>query len=64
MLVGPAGRICHHDCPAAARKSMNSCASFPRFPIPYGDGREDTGNRIPLLRFIFIILSQRLPRRP
>ena len=47
--VGPRGSICHSFCPALSRKSTNSYASFEKDPIPYSEGRLDTGIKIPLL---------------
>ena len=46
-LVGPTGSTCQYDCPAATRSSTKSYALFPKVPIPYGDGSELTGRRIP-----------------
>ena len=52
LPVGPTGRICHQDCPASARKSTNFRASAPSVPMPWGEGREEIGMRMPLLLFM------------
>ena len=51
--VGPRGRICQYFCPALASWSTNSYASSEKHPIPYFDGRLDTGSKIPLALIIY-----------